>query len=367
MDYFERRRQEFYNKQYNSNDYIDDIIIENYNDYGYEFTSEGFGDMVDSLKEKMNNAINKIKEIWAKFKAWIKNLFNVIINMFKSGKRLVDEHESDIRELYNKKRNAIKYNGHTFTLKNIGGITKLVNGLDNLGAEVFASGLKDGIKHDIDNYKNSDNKNLEARDFEKELIDELSDGKASNKEELLKIVSERVKSREKKEYKLGDIDINDIIDVAGNGKEVIKNLKEMEKNVNKFFNNCISVIKDAKSDYSEDKDAIKFIDTTIKGVKAGNAIIVACLKRLISDVKEGNRAYTALIRRILDGRIKGSDDDEADEPKADEPKADEPKADEAKGRRKGGKHTPIYNNKRDLPRFVGEERQKMTRKAPFNK
>ena len=37
---------------------FDDIIIENYNDYGYEFTSEGFGDMVDSLKEKMNNAIN---------------------------------------------------------------------------------------------------------------------------------------------------------------------------------------------------------------------------------------------------------------------------------------------------------------------
>jgi hypothetical protein len=42
MNYFERRRREIYNNMaYNSDEYIDSIIVESYSNSDYEFVEEG--------------------------------------------------------------------------------------------------------------------------------------------------------------------------------------------------------------------------------------------------------------------------------------------------------------------------------------
>ena len=350
MNYFERRRQSlqnYYSDDYNDQ-YINNIVTEAYLEDEYVF--EGIGDMVDSLKEKVNNAINKIKELWNKFKAWISNLFNVVVNMFKSGAKLVSEHESDIREAYARKKNTIEYNGHLYRLNNIDGMMKMLNELTD-----SAITTKD-IRDDMDETK----KHVDMVDKvgENEIISGITDGAASDKQSFLKLISQTVKHPEQKKYKLSSININDIIDVAGNGKEVMKTIKETRKNTDKFFKERIGEINSMKSEYSEDKDAIKIIDATVKQTKTISGLLSAAMKQLIADVKEGNRAYTALVRKLLDGRIKGSDDNDNEAPKNEAPKNEEPKNEEPKT--DTAKPDPNGGNRglRGAKRYVELQKQK---------
>ena len=341
MDYFERRRHSVYN-HYN-NDYINDIIVENYIDSDYEFVSEGIGDIVDSIKEKINNAIKKIQEIWQKFKNWIKNLFNVIVNMFTSGKKLVENHESDIREAYARKKNTIKFHGHLYTLKGVDELSKLLNELT--GAN-FVDAVKDDLK-DIEGGKQAYAADKDSLgNMDKLLIQEFTDKKASTKEELLKMVANAIRSPEKKNHTLADVDIDDLIDVAGKGKDVIKTLKQSEKDSDKMFKEAITAVKGVRSENSEDKEAVEMINAYIKAIKSVSGIMTGVIKQMISTVKEGNRAYTALVRKLLDGRIKGSDDDEA-------PKNEAPKADNARPDPNGGNR-----GLRGAKRYVELQRQK---------
>lgn len=354
MDYFERRRQSLYNyysEDYND-DYINDIIVENYIDSDYEFVSEGIGDIVDSIKEKINNAIKKIQEIWQKFKNWIKNLFNVIVNMFTSGKKLVENHESDIREAYARKKNTIKFHGHLYSLRGVDELSKSLNEIT--GGGQFVDMVKDELR-DIEGGKQAyaaDKASLDNMD--KILIQEFTDNHASTKEELLKMVANAIRSPEKKNHTLADVNIDDLIDVAGRGKDVIKTLKQCEKDSDKMFKEAISAVKGIRSENSEDKEAVEVINAYLKGVKSVSGIITSVIKQMISTIKEGNRAYTALVRKLLDGRIKGSDDDDDNEaPKNEPPKNEPPKADTNKPDPNGGNR-----GLRGAKRYVELQKQK---------
>ena len=347
MDYFERRRQSLYNyysEDYN-NDYINDIIVENYIDSDYEFVSEGIGDIVDSIKEKINNAIKKIKEIWQKFKNWIKNLFNVIVNMFTSGKKLVANHESDIREAYNAKKSVIKFNGHIYSLNKVQDLTKKIEDLLNNVTK------PDDIRKDMDDMKQ--NVGTMETTSEDDVISAFTNNQAKDRAGLVKYVASFVRDTETKNHSLSDIPIDDLIDLTGNGKEVMKSIKETEKNTDKAFKEAISNIKNTKSDYSEDKDAIKVIDNVVKHVKMTSSIASSSLKTLISEIKAGNRMYTGLVRKLLDGRVKGSNDDDDEAPKNEPPKNEPPKADTNKPDPNGGNR-----GLRGAKRYVELQKQK---------
>jgi hypothetical protein len=58
-----------------------------------------------AVKEKINTLMNKLKELWSKFKAWINNLMHVVLNLFKSGEKLYNQYSSQIAEGYKRKGN----------------------------------------------------------------------------------------------------------------------------------------------------------------------------------------------------------------------------------------------------------------------
>ena len=92
--------------------YMDQLIVEEalfecVNIRDLEIVEES---IKDTIKEKADKAINYIKELWKKFKAWIKNLVQVITNMFTSGAKLVEKYKSTIVDNYNRRGKQIKVN-----------------------------------------------------------------------------------------------------------------------------------------------------------------------------------------------------------------------------------------------------------------
>ncbi len=301
MDYFERRRQEIYGTNFNDN-YMDNIFLDEMYDNDVDFVDEGLGDIVSSIKEKINAAITKIKELWQKFKAWITNLAGVIMRMFMSGEKLVQKYESQLREEYQRKKDVIKFNGHIYNLNGI-------NDLEDLGSEleVAFNELKDsfGASSAKEDISNKDDSSTDISDDE--MTELLTDGECKKKSEVAKWAASSVRDAEKGNHKLGDIDVNVFIDFLANGKKSIKALKKIEKDFDKLFKECISELNSLKSDYSDNKAGLKIIKGYVSICKKSSSLVSMIIKTIIKELKDGLRLYTGLARKLLDARIKGKD------------------------------------------------------------
>lgn len=317
MNYFERRRNEIYKQygNYSSDEYIDSVVTENWYDDEYDYVSEGVGDMISSMKEKLNNLWKKIKELWDKFKAWIKNLFNVVVNMFKSGKKLMNQYGSEIREGFKKKGNAITFTGYIYSVK---GLVNM-NGLD---MDLVQGALeKDGVT--IDN-------------AEGEVAKSLLQGLKLPGETLADLKKNApllVRDAESKQHKLSDINYADFEAFLVDGKELIKALKQAEKDMNAEFKEVLDEIKTAMSALDRNTEEGKeMYDRASKGaalLKKVAAVLSSMIKSLIKETKAAIRLYTSLARKILDNRVKGTNDDKQDNNKSKEENKEEIEGDDA--------------------------------------
>ena len=90
--------------------YIDELVAEDaillcesYEDL--ETIEEAFK---DTVKEKARKAKKQIMELAKEFKAWMMNLLNVIVNLFRTGEGLVNKYSGKIRDEWNKRGDKIK-------------------------------------------------------------------------------------------------------------------------------------------------------------------------------------------------------------------------------------------------------------------
>ena len=298
MNYFERRRNEIYRQYgyYSSDNYIDSVVTENWYDDEYDYVSEGVGDMISSMKEKLNNLWKKIKELWDKFKAWIKNLFNVVVNMFKSGKKLMNQYGSEIREGFKKKGNVITFTGYIYSVKG------LMN-MAGLDMDIVQGALeKDGVT--VDNAEGEIAKSLlQSLNLPGETLDDLK-----------KNAPLLIRDTESKQHKLSDINYADFEAFLTEGKDLIKALKQAEKDMNTEFKEVLDEIKTAMSalDRNTEEGKEKY-DKASKGaalLKKVAAAISSLIKTLIKETKAAIRLYTSLARKILDNRVKGTDNND---------------------------------------------------------
>ena len=249
----------------------------------------------DTIKEKADKAIAYIKELWKKFKAWIKNLVQVIINMFTSGAKLVEKYRSTIVENHKKRGTQIRVKCYKY----------------KLDQTTAAATVKNIVEH-IDKEATS-GKKLNMSDASRSTRQAIGGGDGQlDKEFMKKRAAMCVRGDEdKKEYTLNQLVIEDIMDVCANKKTAIKNIKDVEKTADAEFKKSIDRIKqyspanaDDKKSVSDNKDVIA---SQVKYVKKMNAMVSTFVKAYIREVKAANRACAAICRKLLNQSTAGGE------------------------------------------------------------
>lgn len=275
--------------------YINDLILE---DALFDCeTAEDLEIIEESVKEKAvnykNSAISKVKGLWAKFKAWVKNLYQVIKNQFTSGENLVKKYKGQILSEYKKRGSKIKVKTYNYKF-NTSSIQTAVSSLEVAFEELVGK-----------------NKKLDKEETSKTFAAN-SGAKSTKGKDLRAYAAKCVRDGEKKEYTLSQLDINSIIDIAGNAKSAIKPLKEFQKAEEDFFKQRINEIKNISftEKVYEDKPYITgenkskdegkaIISSQVSAAKRGMSIGSTLIKSYISELKSANRACLAIVRKLL--------------------------------------------------------------------
>ena len=280
--------------------YIDELVAEDaillcesYEDL--EAIEESFK---DTVKEKAGKAKKQIMELAKKFKAWIMNLLNVIVNLFRSGEGLVNKYSGKIRDEWNKRGDKIKVKTYKYH-HNQGALQELCDSIKNT-AEGLSSTRAEGntlTKYDMRTKygENTGNKETGA-----------SGGSSKDiKRKAIAIIRE---GNEKKEMTVKDISIDDILDLAGNKKKYIKDIKDVDKKMQDWFKGEIKKIKDVQPSSSDKEGKKKEKETAkdrISAVKMGASLVKAAVSAYIGQLKAANRAYTAIVRKLLNQSTAG--------------------------------------------------------------
>lgn len=248
----------------------------------------------DTIKEKADKAIAKIKELWKKFKAWIVNLKNVIINMFTSGAKLVEKNRSTIKENAERRGKQIKVKCYDYKLQ--------TDRAESAIRRILA----------VTNVVAEEGKKLDQSAAKKQVYQGARGGEGDmNKESIKKWAAECVRQGDKKERTIGDLNIDNVMDVCANKKEAIKSIKEVEKEVDKGFKAAIDRIKAYKPANEDDKKSVSdnkdVIGSQVKFVKKMNAMASSFVKAYIAEVKAANRACAAICRKLLNQSTGGGD------------------------------------------------------------
>lgn len=310
MNFINKRLNEITNV---GNDYINDIIVSEsfYITDCDQYVQEGLREIGDSIKEKAKKAIDFVKSLWNKFKEWIKGMFDVVTNMLKSGKTLVEKYEDKIREGYDKKKNNISYNGYVYVFD---GSMLEVSADEFLNAFNYDRFDIDNIKGELGNIKDSSIELISDSNIEEMICASITGGECKSKQELIEGIINNMRGEKPKKHKLADINIEDLIDYAAHGKEVIKVLKNIKTNADKIFKEGLKGLQSLYSELDDDdknkKNKKSFIDYLVKTLKKFSSVISDVIKSMIKEVKNGSRLYTSLIRKILDFRTKETEVEE---------------------------------------------------------
>lgn len=243
----------------------------------------------DTVKEKAGSAKNKIIELAKKFAAWIKNLKDVILNLFRSGESLVKKYKSKITSEYNTRGDKIKVKTYVYK-HDRAGILALVDSITVAATSMLES-----------NYKYSDKSS--RQDYMKK---EAGGGTIADiKKKAIEIIRP---SDEKKEMTVKQIPLSDILDLAGNKKDYIKDLDSANKAMQKFFSDQIKEIK-GEDKIADTKESKKNEQITTKRriaiAKMGSSYGSAAFKAYMGQLKAANRAYTAIVRKLLNQSTAG--------------------------------------------------------------
>lgn len=278
--------------------YIDELIAEDaimlcesYEDL--ETIEEAFK---DTVKEKGTKAKDQIVALAKKFAAWIKNLMGVIANLFRSGESLVNKYKSKISMEYDRRGDKIKVKTYLYK-HNPGKFNNVVQSVKRAAQQMDAGYARTGgelysSKSDRQDYMKATAKGGTAKEIKDQAIACIRSGK------------------EKQEMTVKQIPLADILALAGKKSDYIKEIKNIDKEMQKFFKDQISGIKDTKST-AEDKEGKKAEKNMAKNriaiAKMGANLCTAATKAYIGQLKAANRAYTAIVRKLLNQSTAGGD------------------------------------------------------------
>lgn len=274
--------------------YINDLILENAL-FDCE-TAEEIEAVEESVKTTVstyaNKAVDKIKELWGKFTAWMKNLLVSIKNQFTSGEKLVSKYGSEIKSQYEARKDSIKIKSYIYKI-------------DDNGAECLKASLKDAYAK-MDGDAQTEDKNLNKEGIKKQYNDSIGAKDGTGKKDIKKVVASRIRNDEKKEIPLSSLNIDTIMHYANGVKTAVKNIKEMQKTENDFFKEQISTIKNLRTK-DDDDDTKKLISTRLTIAKQGSSMMSMVIKTYIGELKSAHRACTAIVKKLLNKSTAGGE------------------------------------------------------------
>lgn len=278
--------------------YINDLVLE---DALFGCNSiEELEVVEESIKETASNfktkAITKVKALWQKFTAWIKNLMSSLKNQFTSGDKLLSKYGTELTTAYNNRKDKIKIKSYKY-IKPVG------DPCADIETAVKAKETELSGAETIEKDK-SKIKNAYAKDA-------LS-AEGSGKKDIRKIMASKIRGTdEKKEIMLSEISLETIKYYASAQKDAIKTIKTMDKNQKEFFKQRIDTIKaqdvEKDEDGKETKDGKAKIAAQVTIAKQGSAILSMGLKAYISELKGAHRACTAIVRKLLNKATAGGE------------------------------------------------------------
>lgn len=243
----------------------------------------------DTAIEYKNKAIKKVKDLWAKFNAWIKNLFSSLKNQFTSGEKLLSKYDKELSSAYAARKDKVKLKSYIY---------KIPTGNPGKDLEVSVKDTYYAMTGSQTVEKNRDN-------IKKRYAEDISADSASRKD-IRKIMASKIRNDEKKEIYLKQIPLDVIKHYAKGQKDAIKSLKEMDKAQKTFFKEQIEAIKSV--DVAKDDKAGKAeISGKVTIAKKGSSILSMGIKAYINELKGANRACTAIVRKLLNKATAGGE------------------------------------------------------------
>lgn len=294
-----------------SDEYIDQAIEESSVDI-MEFVGEGYiNDLVfedalfdcnsieeleaveESIKDTAidfkNKAVKKVKDLWAKFTAWIKNLFSSLKNQFTSGEKLLAKYGKELASAYAARKDKVKLKSYIY---------KIPSGDPGKDLEVSIKDAFYGMSSKSSVVKNRDN-------VKKGYADAIS-AEGSGRKDIRKVMASKLRNDEKKEIYLKQIPLETIKYFANGQKDAIKSLKEMDKAQKTFFKDQIDAIK-AVDVAKDDKAGKAEISGKVTIAKKGSSMLSMGIKAYISELKGAHRACTAIVRKLLNKATTGGE------------------------------------------------------------
>ena len=243
----------------------------------------------DTAVDFKNNAIKKVKALWSKFSAWIKNLFSSLKNQFTDGEKLLSKYGSELDAAYNKRKDKIKLKSYVYKIPST-----------DVGKDLEVS-----IKAAFYGMKNAPTVETNKSKIKKQYTDSIG-AAGSGKKDFRKIVASKIRNDEKKEIKLNQISLDVIKHYAGGQKEAIKQLKSLDATQKDFFKTKIDQIKAVKID-DKDSNAKQEISAKVTMAKQGSAALSMGIKAYIAELKGANRACTGIVRKLLNKATSGGE------------------------------------------------------------
>ena len=271
--------------------YINDLVFE---DALFDCNSlEELEVVEESIKDTAidfkNKAVKKVKDLWAKFNAWIKNLFSSLKNQFTSGEKLLAKYGKELASAYVARKDKVKLKSYIY---------KIPNGNPGKDLEVsikdtfYAMTGKSSVEKNRDNIK-------------KGYADAIS-AEGSGRKDIRKVMASKIRNDEKKEIYLKEIPLETIKYFANGQKDAIKSLKEMDKAQKTFFKEQIDAIK-AVDVAKDDKAGKAEISGKVTIAKKGSSMLSMGIKAYISELKGAHRACTAIVRKLLNKATTGGE------------------------------------------------------------
>ena len=271
--------------------YINDLVLEDA--LSSCASIEELEAVEESVKETAvnfkNNAIKRVKALWGKFSAWIKNLFSSLKNQFTSGEKLLSKYGGELDKAYNDRKDKIKLKSYIYKIPS-----------SDVGKDLEVS-----IKASFYSMKNKPTIEKDKSKIKKQYADSIG-ADSSGKKDIRKIVASKIRNDEKKEIKLSQIPLEVIKHYASAQKEAIKQLKTMDKTQKEFFKGKIDQIKAVNID-DKDSNAKQEISAKVTMAKQGSATLSMGIKAYINELKGANRACTAIVRKLLNRATAGGD------------------------------------------------------------
>lgn len=271
--------------------YINDLVFE---DALFDCNSiEELEVVEESIKDTAidfkNKAVKKVKDLWAKFTAWIKNLFSSLKNQFTSGEKLLAKYGKELASAYAARKDKVKLKSYIY---------KIPSGDPGKDLEVSIKDAFYGMSSKANVEKNRDS-------IKKGYADAIS-AEGSGRKDIRKVMASKLRNDEKKEIYLKQIPLETIKYFANGQKDAIKSLKEMDKAQKTFFKEQIDAIK-AVDVAKDDKAGKAEISGKVTIAKKGSSMLSMGIKAYINELKGAHRACTAIVRKLLNKATTGGE------------------------------------------------------------